>query len=94
MFRALERMTDDAARRHTAQVAKRHKRYFNEIDANFAAQIATAVWIGNLSDAAAREALLSYAIACQLADRTHLIRLREALIAEYRRCRERQDLVS
>jgi hypothetical protein len=66
----------------------------SEVDASFAGQIATAVWIGKLDEEAAREALLSYAIACQLCERTHLIRLREALLAEYRHCRERQDLVS
>ena len=65
-----------------------------DVDSNFAAQIATAVWLGYLTDAAAREALLSYAIACQLCGRSHLIRLRDALIAEYRLCRERQELVS
>jgi hypothetical protein len=92
MFRALEGLDDDRAGRRERQ--RGEGRYLAEVDTNFAAQIATAVWIGNLSDDAAREALLSYAIACQLCDRAHLIRFREALLAEYRHCRERQDLVS
>ncbi len=64
------------------------------IDYRFAGQIATSVWLGYLTDPAAREALLSYAIAKRLCQRGKLLRLRDALLAEYELCRERQDLVS
>lgn len=64
------------------------------LESSYAGQIATAVWLGKLSDEGAREALLSYAIACHLCEGTLVIRLRAALLAEYRHWRERQDLAS
>lgn len=63
-------------------------------ESTFAGQIATAVWLGNLTEQAALEALTSYAIACHLRERANSLRLRAALLTEYRRTRERQDLVS
>jgi hypothetical protein len=66
----------------------------NEVAADFAGQIAAAVWLGKLTEDAAREALLSYAIACHQAQRTPCVRLREALVCEYRRRRARQDACS
>jgi len=65
-----------------------------EIDANFAGQIATSVWLGYLSEAAACEALLAYAVARRRIEGGHLIEQRDALLAEYRRCRKRQELMS
>jgi hypothetical protein len=62
-------------------------------EADFAAQIATAVWLRRLTDDAAREALGSYAMACGRGKGGHA-RLAAALEWEYRRCRERQDLCS
>jgi len=64
------------------------------VESSFAGQIATAVWLGKLTDGAAREALSSYAIACHLCERANRMRLHAALFTEYRHCRERQDLVS
>ena len=61
------------------------------IACDFVGQIATAVWLEKLSDAAAREALWSYALACHRGKRWESMGLSEALIAEYRRRRERQD---
>lgn len=64
------------------------------IATEFAGQIATAVWLGKLTDAAAREALWSYAIARRRGIRWASDRLWQALIGEYRRRRERQDACS
>lgn len=62
--------------------------------ADFAGQIATAVWLGKLTDESAREALVSYAIAYHRARRIPCVRLKDALLSEYRRRRERQDACS
>lgn len=86
MFRALEGLAAGTAEPEDEQL--------RSVDACFAGQIATSVWLGYMTDAAAREALLSYAVACRLRESGQPIGLREALLAEYRRCRERQDLVS
>jgi hypothetical protein len=64
------------------------------IAAGFAGQIAVAVWLGKLSDEAAREALESYALACHQAKRTPRATMIEALMCEYRRRREGQDMCS
>lgn len=64
------------------------------IAADFAGQIATAVWLSKLTDAAAREALWSYALACHRGKRWESMGMRAALVAEYRRRRERQDACS
>jgi hypothetical protein len=69
----------------------------NEIDgvaSEFVGQIAVAVWIGKLSDNAAREALGSYALACERTERGSSAALTKALLLEYRRRRERQDACS
>lgn len=66
----------------------------NSAAADFAGQIAIAVWLGKLTEEAAREALASYAMACHQAKRISCVRLKEALVAEYRRRRERQDACS
>ena len=63
------------------------------LDADFTVQIATAVWLSRLSEEAALEALNSYAIASERGKRAQ-VRLRVALLREYRRCRERQDICS
>ncbi len=62
--------------------------------ADFAGHIATAVWLGKLSDEAAREALGSYALACYRSRRTPAAGMTEALYSEYRRRREWQDACS
>jgi hypothetical protein len=61
---------------------------------SFAAQIATAVWLRKLSDDAAYEALRSYSLACHRGGSGLSARLRDALVSEYRRRREAQDLCS
>jgi hypothetical protein len=62
------------------------------IAAEFAGQIATAVWLRKLSEEAAREALGSYARACHSGTRRDAAGLLDALVAEYRRRREQQDV--
>ena len=58
---------------------------------DFVAQIATNVWLGNLTDQAARVALRAYAMASDDAKSgpAHLWAL---LVREYLQCRERLDL--
>lgn len=68
-------------------------RRLTRVESNFVGQIAAAVWLRRLSDEAAREALVSYAMARHRGKRVHA-RLWVALEHEYRRCRERQDLCS
>ena len=63
------------------------------VESDFVGQIAAAVWLCKLTDEAAREALVSYAMARHRGKRVHA-RLSAALEREYRRCRERQDLCS
>lgn len=64
------------------------------VETDFAAQIATAVWLGNLTDTAAREALYSYAAAYHPGRRATSTRLRAALVSEYLHRRELQDACS
>ena len=66
----------------------------NTIAADFAGEIAISVWLGKLTEEAAHEALGSYAMASHRARGMHCGRLREALVGEYRRRRERQDACS
>jgi hypothetical protein len=61
---------------------------------DFVGQIAVSVWIGRLSDDAAREALDAYAAACRQAELPPRTALREALFTEYRHRREGQELCS
>lgn len=63
------------------------------VESAFVAQIAVSVWLCRLTDEAAREALVSYAMARQRSKRVHN-GLCAALEREYRHCRERQDLCS
>jgi hypothetical protein len=60
----------------------------------YVGRIAVAVWIGRLTDEAAREALGAYAAACQGMEKARPERLHEAMLAEYRHRREGQDLCS
>lgn len=62
------------------------------IAADFAGHIATAVWLGKLSDEAACEALWSYAMACCPGKQCDAAIMRADLVAEYRRRRDGQDL--
>lgn len=73
----------------------RHDGYgLSTVAAQFAGQIATAVCLRKLTDAAAREALWSFATACHPGTRRDATGLLEALTAEYSHRRERLDLCS
>lgn len=61
------------------------------VPAEFAGQVATAVWLGKLTDEAAGEALWSYAMACRGGARPAATRMLAALMSEYRRRREWQE---
>lgn len=61
------------------------------VEAEFAGQVATSVWLGTLTEDAAREAFWSYALACCSGKRRESRTLCETLMAEYRRRRTRQD---
>jgi hypothetical protein len=61
---------------------------------DYVGRIAVAVWIGRLTEDAAREALGAYAAACQGIERARPDGLREAMLAEYRHRREGQELCS
>jgi hypothetical protein len=63
------------------------------VESDFVGQIAVAVWLCRLTDEAAREVLVSYAMARHRGKRVHA-GLCAALEREYRHCRERQDLCS
>lgn len=59
----------------------------------FAGQIAVAVWLGNISDAAACEALWCYALACDRGGaREEAAAVFASLMSEYRFRREWQDV--
>jgi hypothetical protein len=60
----------------------------------FVGRIAVAVWIGRLSDEAARAALEAYAAACQRSRPQRDACLENAVLDEYRHRREGQDLCS
>lgn len=62
------------------------------IPVEFAGQVATAVWLGKLTDEAAGEALWSYAMACHGGARPAATRMLGALVGEYRRRREWQEV--
>ena len=57
-------------------------------------RIAVAVWIGRLTDDAAREALRAYAVTSREAETAGLDLVRRAILAEYRHRRDGQDLCS
>lgn len=69
-------------------------RDLSEVEAGFAGQIATAAWLGDMTHEAAIEAFVAYALACYPRNRIDSEFVRMALIAEYRRRRERLDLMS
>jgi len=60
----------------------------------FVSRISVAVWIGKITDEAAREALAAYAAACRRIDLTEAGRVEDAILAEYWHRREGQDLCS
>jgi hypothetical protein len=60
----------------------------------FIGRIAVAVWIGRLSDDAAREALRAYVAACEQSGRGQAGGVHDAILAEYRHRREGQELCS
>ena len=64
------------------------------VASDFAGQIAIAVWLGKMTDDAAREALQSYAMAYRLAKRKPWVGMSDALLTEYRRRREGQEICS
>lgn len=65
----------------------------SEVEREFARQLATSVWMLQLGDGEAREALSAYVLA-RFHERPAQARLRTALESEYRLCRERLDLCS
>lgn len=65
----------------------------SEVERGFACQLATSVWLLQLGDEAAKEALSAYVMA-RFRDRPAQACLRVALETEYRLCRERLDLCS
>jgi len=60
----------------------------------FIGRISVAVWIGRLTDEAARAALEAYAAACRQIDEPHPVNVHEAILAEYRHRRDGQELCS
>lgn len=65
----------------------------SDVERRFACQLATSVWLRQLGDEGAREALSAYVKARGHNRRTRAC-LCAALEAEYRLCRERLDLCS
>lgn len=66
----------------------------NEMTSDFVGRISGAVWIGKLTDEAARQALEAFAVAFQRSGWAQSGSVREAILAEYSYRRERQDLCS
>jgi hypothetical protein len=64
-----------------------------QVEADFALQIATIVWLGRLTEEAALDAIGAYALAGRRGKPAQAL-LWAALVAEYLHCRERQDLCS
>ena len=67
---------------------------WSNVTTDFVGRIAVAVWLGKLSDDAAREALRAFAAACQRAEPAAGDAVHDALLAEYRHRRDGQDLCS
>ena len=65
----------------------------SDVERAFACQLATAVWLRQLDNEAALEALSAYSVA-RFRDRPARACLLAALESEYRLCRERLDLCS
>jgi hypothetical protein len=68
-------------------------RCLTDIEVGFALQVATAAWLGKVTDDAARDVLGLYALAVRRGKPAQA-RLWSALVGEYRHCRERLDLCS
>lgn len=66
----------------------------NALTSEYIGRISVSVWIGRLTDEAAREALRAYAAACQRIEQAPGGSAAEAVLAEYRRRRDGQDLCS
>ena len=66
----------------------------DSMTAEFVGRISVAVWIGRLSDEAAREALGAYAEACRRIEQFDPAESYESILAEYSHRREGQDLCS
>ncbi len=64
----------------------------NTMTSEFVGLISVAVWIGKLSDEAAREALGAYAAALEQVDESAATCVHEAILAEYRYRRDGQEL--
>jgi hypothetical protein len=65
----------------------------SDVELAFACQLATSVWLRQLGDAAASEAISAYVMA-RCRSRLAQARLRVTLESEFRLCRERLDLCS
>jgi hypothetical protein len=61
---------------------------------DFVDRISGAVWIGKITDEAAQQALEAFAVAYQRSGWAQSGNMRDVILAEYRYCRERQDLCS
>jgi hypothetical protein len=61
---------------------------------DFVGRLSGAVWIGTLTDDAARQALEALAVAFQRSGWAQSGNVREVMLAEYHFRRERQDLCS
>lgn len=66
----------------------------NAMTSEYIGRIAVAVWIGKLTDEAAREALGAYAAACRVIEDAQIETVREEILAEYRYRRDGHDLCS
>ena len=65
----------------------------SEFERRFACQLATSVWLSQLGDEEAGQAIAAYVMA-RHRNRRARARLRATLESEYRLCRERLDLCS
>jgi hypothetical protein len=61
---------------------------------DFVGRIAVAVWVGRLTDEAAREALHAYATAWRPSGHADAASMHEAILAEYRHRRDGHDMCS
>jgi hypothetical protein len=61
---------------------------------DFVGRISCAVWIGRLTDEAAKQALEAFAVSFQRSGYAQDGNVRDVILAEYKYQRERQDLCS
>ena len=66
----------------------------SSLSEEYVGRIAVAVWIGRLTDDAARDALVAYAAASQPLEHASTERILEAMLAIYRHRRDGQELCS